>query len=143
AADGYLRSGLALASANTGGGGIVTGFEIAGFDWRGSELIVLSACRTGVGNTLVGDGVYGLARALFLAGAASQVVSLWGVDDAATRELMRAFYANLAQGTGRAEALRQAKRQLLHQPRYAHPYYWAAFVAAGDWRPLDPAVLHP
>src|SRR5215475_4645420 len=126
-----------MAGANRGPAGLVTAREIAGFDWTGTQLVVLSACETGVGAASSGDGVYGLRRALVLAGAASQVVSLWRVSDEATRMLMRAFYAELARGTGRAEALRRAKRQLLSQARYAHPYYWAAFIPAGDWRPLD------
>jgi CHAT domain-containing protein len=85
--------------------------------------------------------VYGLRRALVLAGAASQVVSLWSVNDNATRALMRSYYGHLARGIGRAEALRQAKRDLMRQPHYAHPYYWAAFIPAGDWWPLDKGVF--
>jgi CHAT domain-containing protein len=65
------------------------------------------------------------------------VVSLWNVSDSSAPALMRAFYWDLARGTGRAQALRQAKLALLKQPRFAHPYYWAAFIAAGDWTPLD------
>jgi CHAT domain-containing protein/Tfp pilus assembly protein PilF len=136
-AEGLDRSGLAMAGANQGAQGIVTAREIAGFDWWGTQLVVLSACETGVGAVPSGDGVYGMRRALVLAGAESQVVSLWSVSDASTRALMRDYYGELARGTGRAEALRRAQLHLLHQPRYAHPYYWAAFIPAGDWRPLD------
>jgi CHAT domain-containing protein len=135
------HSGLALAGANQGADGIVTAREIAGFDWWGTQLVVLSACQTGVGAVSSGDGVYSMRRALVLAGAESQVVSLWNVSDASTRALMRAFYGELAHGTGRAEALRRAKLRLLRQPRFAHPYYWAAFIPAGDWTPLDPHLL--
>jgi CHAT domain-containing protein len=131
------RAGLAMAGANQGGQGIATAREIAGFDWQGTQLVVLSACETGVGAVPSGDGVYGLRRALVLAGAESQVVSLWSVSDGSTRELMRGYYGELARGTGRAEALRQAKLRLMRQARYAHPFYWAAFIPAGDWRPLD------
>jgi hypothetical protein len=141
--DGLDRAGLALAGANQGAGGIVTAREIAGFDWWGTQLVVLSACETGIGAVPSGDGVYGLRRALVLAGTASQVVSLWSVSDASTRAMMLDYYGELAKGTGRAEALRQAKLRLLRQPRYAHPYYWAAFIPAGDWRPLDKAVFSP
>jgi CHAT domain-containing protein len=88
-----------------------------------------------------GDGVYDLRRAMVLAGAASQVVSLWNVSDSATRALMRSYYGHLTRGIGRAEAMRRAKRDLMSQPRYAHPYYWAAFIPAGDWRPLDKSVF--
>ena len=143
-AEGLDRAGLALAGANLGPDGIVTAREIAGFDWWGTQLVVLSACDTGVGAVPSGDGVYGMRRALVLAGAASQVVSLWNADDAATRTLMRDYYAELARGTGRAEALRAAKRRLLREPRCAHPHYWAAFIAAGDWRPLGEGTIpHP
>ena len=135
------RSGLAMAGANQDAHGIVTAREIAGFDWWGTQLVVLSACETGVGAVPSGEGVYGMRRALVLAGAESQVVSLWSVNDASTRALMRDYYGELARGAGRAEALRQAKLHLLHQARYAHPYYWAAFIPAGDWRPLDKDTL--
>jgi CHAT domain-containing protein/Tfp pilus assembly protein PilF len=140
-AEGLDRSGLAMAGANQGADGIVTAREIAGFDWWGTQLVVLSACETGVGAVPSGEGVYGLRRALVLAGTESQVVSLWSVSDASTRALMRDYYSELSRGTGRAEALRQAKLHLLHQPRYAHPHYWAAFIPAGDWRPLDKNTL--
>jgi len=137
------RSGLAMAGANQDARGIVTAREIAGFDWWGTQLVVLSACETGVGAVPSGDGVYGMRRALVLAGTESQVVSLWSVSDASTRTLMRDYYGELARGTGRAEALRQAKLHMMHQPRYAHPYYWAALIPAGDWRPLDKNVFPP
>jgi CHAT domain-containing protein/Flp pilus assembly protein TadD len=140
-ADALDRAGLALAGANHSADGIVTAREIAGFDWQGTQLVVLSACQTGVGAVQSGDGVYGLRRALVLAGAASQVVSLWSVSDSSTRALMRDYYAELVRGTGRAEALRRAKLQMMRHPSYAHPYYWAAFIPAGDWRPLDPSVF--
>jgi len=131
------RAGLALADANLGKAGILTARELADYNWWGTQLVVLSACESGVGAAPSGDGVYGMRRALALAGAESQVVSLWRVNDAATTELMRRFYGELAQGTGRAEALRRAKLGLLEHPQFAHPYYWAAFILAGDWAPLD------
>jgi len=141
AAEALDRSGLAMAGANQGAHGIVTAREIAGFDWWGTQLVVLSACETGVGAVPSGDGVFGMRRALVLAGAESQVVSLWSVNDASTRALMRDYYDELARGTGRAEALRSAKLRLLRQPGYAHPYYWAAFIPAGDWTPLEPGTM--
>jgi len=139
--DALDHAGLAMAGANQGADGIVSAREIAGFDWSGTKLVVLSACETGVGAVPSGDGVYGLRRAVVLAGAEAQVVSLWNVNDSSAQELMRAYYDELARGSGRAEALRQAKLRLLRQPRYAHPYYWAAFILAGDWTPLDKTVL--
>jgi CHAT domain-containing protein/tetratricopeptide (TPR) repeat protein len=141
--DALDHAGLALAGANVGPDGIVTARELAGRDWWGTQLVVLSACGTGVGAMPSGEGVYGLRRALVLAGAQSQVVSLWNVNDSSTPELMREFYAELARGTGRAEALRRAKLRMLQQPRFAHPYYWAAFIPAGDWKPLAPGTMHP
>jgi CHAT domain-containing protein len=141
--DGLDLSGLAMADANRGPGGLVTARELAGFDWRGTQLVVLSACQTGVGMVPSGDGVYGLRRALVLAGTASQVVSLWKVTDSGTRALMRDFYGGLKRGMERAEALRQAQLRLLHEPSTEHPFYWAAFILAGDWRPLDPRVFSP
>lgn len=135
------RAGLALAGANLSGSGILTAREIAGLDWWGTKLVVLSACQTGQGALATGEGVYGLRRALVLAGAESQVVSLWAVSDRSTGLLMKAFYAELARGTGRAEALRRAKLALLEQPSLSHPYHWGAFIAAGDWRPLQRSVF--
>ena len=142
-AEGLDQSGLAMAGANLGPDGIVTAREVAGYDWWGTQLVVLSACQTGVGAVPSGEGVYGLRRALVLAGTASQVVSLWMVGDASTPGLMRDYYGELARGTGRAEALRWAQLRMLHQPATAHPFYWAAFIPAGDWRPLDASVFPP
>jgi CHAT domain-containing protein len=139
-ADALDRAGLALAKANLGPEGIISAREIAGYDWWGTRLVVLSACATGVGVMPSGEGVFGLRRALTLAGAESQVVSLWNVSDSSTRALMREFYSQLVKGTGRAEALRQAKLRLLQQPKSAHPYYWAAFIPAGNWAPLDRSI---
>ena len=119
----------------------MTAREIVGFDWWGTKLVVLSACETGVGAVPSGEGVYGMRRALVLAGTESQVVRLWNVNDLSARELMREYYGELARGTGRAEALRRAKLRLMRQPRYAHPYYWAAFIPADDWTPLGNNVF--
>jgi CHAT domain-containing protein/tetratricopeptide (TPR) repeat protein len=108
-----LRSGLAFAGANTrsGGGdddGILTGLEAAALDLRGTQLVVLSACETGVGDVKTGDGVYGLRRALVLAGSESQVMSLWKVDDEATRTLMADYYRRVEAAA--AAATRSARR---------------------------------
>jgi CHAT domain-containing protein len=105
--------------------------------------VVLSACETGVGAVPSGEGVYGLRRALAMAGAESQVVSLWNVSDWSVRTLMRELYGELARGTGRAEALRRAKLRMLQQPKFAHPYYWAAFIPTGVWTPLDKTPMRP
>jgi len=136
-----LRSGLALAGANRlhsgGEDGILTALEVSGLDLWGTKLVVLSACETGVGDLRNGEGVYGLRRALAIAGAESQVMSLWNVHDAATRELMGAYYDGLLAGQGRSEALRQAQLTMLSNPARGHPYYWAAFIASGNWLPIE------
>ena len=98
-----------------------------------ADLVTLSACRTGLGKVVHGEGVLGLTRAFHYAGANSVVVSLWNVNDIATAELMREFYANLKRGLAKDEALRQAKLGLLkgnHRP-WQHPYFWASFVLVG------------
>jgi CHAT domain-containing protein len=77
-----------------------------------------------------------LRRAFGIAGAESQVVSLWRIADDITPMLMGVYYRALAAGAGRSEALQQAQLQLLRESAYAHPYFWAAFVPTGDWRPL-------
>jgi CHAT domain-containing protein len=137
-----LRSGLVLAGANrlSSGGedGILTALEAAGLDLWGTQLVVLSACETGVGKVTEGDGVHGLRRALVIAGAESLVMSLWQVDDRATRELMTGFYRKLEAGEGRSEALREVQLEMLRRPRTGHPYYWASFVPTGSWAPLSP-----
>jgi CHAT domain-containing protein/Tfp pilus assembly protein PilF len=136
-----LRSGLALAGANqrqggNGEDGILTALEAAGLDLWGTKLVVLSACETGIGDVQNGEGVYGLRRALVLAGAESELMSLWKVDDEATRDLMNGFYKNLESGMGRTEALRQIQLSLLKSEDHNHPFFWAAFILSGDWRPL-------
>jgi hypothetical protein len=104
-----LRSGLALAGANAPQhgteDGLLTAFEVAGLDLWGTELVVLSACDTGLAQVHNGEGVYGLRRALVMAGSASQLMSLWKVADDATRDLMVAYYRCVMAGEGRAEAL--------------------------------------
>ncbi|NEU73123.1 CHAT domain-containing protein [Hassallia byssoidea VB512170] len=138
-----LRSGLALAGINNRtkalsntNDGVLTALEVAGLNLRGTQLVVLSACETGLGDVKVGDGLYGLRRALVIAGSQSQVLSLWIVDDAGTKDLMVKYYQNLKAGKGRHEALREAQMNLLKTPGYEHPYYWASFVPSGDWSAL-------
>ncbi|HQR35472.1 MAG TPA: CHAT domain-containing protein [Blastocatellia bacterium] len=101
-----------------------------------ADLVTLSACRTGLGRMLHGEGIIGLTRAFLYAGADSVVVSLWNVNDIATASLMKAFYKNLKQGLNKDDALRQAKLELLRspQPAWRHPYYWAPFVLVGESR---------
>jgi len=135
-----LRSGLALAGANQlrsgTEDGILTALEVASLDLQGTELAVLSACETAVGQVHNGEGVYGLRRALVLAGVRTQVASLWKVDDVATTEFMVAYYRHLQAGMGRSAALRAVQRSMRENPKRAHPYYWAAFVVIGNASPL-------
>jgi CHAT domain-containing protein len=136
-----LRSGLALAGANArrsgeSGDGILTAAEAAQLDLRGTQLVVLSACETGLGQVQQGEGVYGLRRALVLAGAQAQLVSLWKVADDQTQALMVDYYQRLLNGEGRSAALREAQKAMIANPATQHPYYWAAFVPIGNWTPL-------
>jgi CHAT domain-containing protein len=136
-----LRSGLALAGVNQQVGeeedGILTALEAAGLDLWGTKLVVLSACETGIGDIQKGEGVYGLRRAIGIAGAESQVMSLWKVRDKATRDLMVAYYARLILGEGRAEGLRRVQVEMLYSTQWSHPFYWASFIHSGDWTPIE------
>ena len=100
---------------------------------------MLSACDTGVGEVKAGEGVFGLRRAFQVAGVNTVIMSLWSVDDQATRQWMRALYdARLVQRLDTADSVRAAALSVLRARRAkgqsTHPFYWAAFVAAGDWR---------
>jgi CHAT domain-containing protein/tetratricopeptide (TPR) repeat protein len=100
-----------------------------------AELVVLSACRTGLGKNVRGEGLVGLSRAFMYAGAPRVLASSWTVDDAATAELMAAFYRMLfVQRRPAAEALRGAQLHMQKHPRWRHPYYWAAFTLQGEWK---------
>lgn len=142
-----IYSGLALSQANSrpgeGEDGILTALEASGLDLWGTKLVVLSACETGLGELENGEGVSGLRRALFTAGAESAIMSLWKVDDEATRDLMIDIYARLSKGSGRAESLRQAQLGLLGNKNFGHPYFWASFVEVGDYSNLDGEVVEP
>ncbi len=137
-----LRAGLALAGANRPGArdvGILTASEIASLDLRGTVWAVLSGCDTGVGDVIAGEGVLGLRRAFLTAGVRSVVASLWPVDDRDTAQWMRVLYTSHFGGErDTAEAVRQASVSRLKARRSAgestHPFYWAGFVAVGDWR---------
>jgi CHAT domain-containing protein len=140
-----LRSGLALTGANlrpeqgpaAGSAGILTALEAAHLDLWGTKLVTLSACDTGIGEIRNGEGVYGLRRAFFLAGAETVVMSLWPVNDYVTRELMTGYYAGLKQGLGRGDALRRSRRAMRGRQGREHPFYWASFIQAGEWASLD------
>jgi CHAT domain-containing protein/tetratricopeptide (TPR) repeat protein len=144
--DPMLRSGLVMAGANQPDidptdDGYLTALEVTGMHLDGTELVVLSACNTLKGDLHTGEGVYGLQRALTVAGARSTLLSLWPVDDAATAEFMRLYYSRLKAGEGRSEALEAVQREFRTNITYKakgwdQPYYWAAWQLTGDWRPI-------
>ncbi|WP_437667302.1 tetratricopeptide repeat protein [Sorangium sp. So ce1182] len=145
-----LRSGLVFSSANRSqdakDDGVLTALEASQLDLLGTKLIVMSACETGVGEVHSGDGVYGLRRALAIAGAETQVMSLWNVDDEATRTLMEAYYGELLAGGGRGESLRRVQLTMLKNSEWAklsHPHYWAAFIVSGNDAALDGTPVQP
>lgn len=139
-----LRTGLALAGANNAlavkdpreSTGIFTAEKVLGMDLEGTELVVLSACETGMGKAKSGEGVYGLRRAFLQAGAKSLVMSMWPVPDKETLELMETFYRNLDEGKNRGQALRNAiltqKKVVAERYGTPNPFYWGAFVFFGD-----------
>ena len=131
-------SGLILSLVGTTAGaqtedGLLQVYEI--FNLRlNADLVVLSACETGLGKQVEGEGLVGLTQAFFYAGTPSVLMSLWKVQDRSTADLMVNFYQQLNRKQGKAEAMREAKLQLIQQKRYAHPYYWAPFILTGDPR---------
>lgn len=139
-----LRAGLALAGANrrrSSGGedGILTALEVSGLDLWGTKLVILSACSTGLGDVMNGEGIFGLRRALLVAGSESQVISLWNVNDVATRNLIVEYYKRVLQRReGKSEALHEVQRSMLKSNTvWSHPYYWAGFIQSGDWSAIN------
>ena len=140
-----LRSGLVLAGANTwvhkgalppeAEDGFLTAEDVTVLNLLDTELVVLSACETGLGEVQVGEGVFGLRRAFVMAGAKTLVMSLWKVPDRQTQELMEDFYRRILAGQARSEALREA--QLAAKARYPEPLYWGAFICQGNPGPLQ------
>jgi CHAT domain-containing protein len=99
-----------------------------------ADLVVLSACETGLGKIQQGEGIIGLTRALLYAGAKNIIVSLWEVADESTSDLMVNFYKNTLAGKGQlsySEALRNAKLKMIGEGKYAHPLYWSPFILIG------------
>jgi CHAT domain-containing protein len=125
-------SGLILADAPTGKeDGVLYGFEVLAMKLP-AQLIVLSACETGLGKVFPGEGSVSLTRNFMLAGANNVVSSLWQVSDASTQKLMVNFYGQLIQynGLNYSLALLEAKKKLIREG-FAHPYYWSAFLLHG------------
>ena len=116
--------------------GVLTALEVTGLNLRGTKLVVTSACETGLGDVQAGEGIYGLRRAFTLAGAQSQLMSLWKVSDDGTKDLMVEYYTRIQNGEARGEALRQVQLEMLESEDRNHPFYWAAFIPSGSWLPL-------
>ncbi len=127
-----LFSALLLAPENEQDDGRLAAHEILGLKLN-AQLVLLSACETGLARVTGGDEVVGLARSFIFAGASSLIASLWTVDDLATAITVKRFYRNLKAGGSKAEALRAAQR-FVRDHHNRHPAYWASFGLTGDWR---------
>ena len=115
------------------GGGILTAYEAADLDLRGTQLVVLSACDSGLGETTAGEGVFGLQRSFAEAGAKMVMMSMWEVPDLETQELLQAFYAKWLDGMepfGALHAAELQERDVVNRHRYGHdvPKDWAGFI---------------
>lgn len=135
-----LKSGIALSGANIGrqrgtGTGIVTALKLSGLQLQGTELVVLSACKTGLGDIVDGQGISGLNKAFIQAGAKSVVMTLWSIADKESAALIKEFYHNIDQQKKRGKvvnysaALRAAKLKMIH--KRVHPYFWSGFIISG------------
>ena len=114
--------------------GLLQAYEVFEHVRLNADLVVLSACQTGLGREMRGEGLIGLTRAFLYAGANSVVVSLWEVSDASTAALMKEFYQELRKGTSKDVALQKAQMAVRGHPKWQHPFYWAPFILVGDWQ---------
>ena len=127
------RSSLLLAPEQ-GEDGLLQTSEIYGLGLK-ANLIVLSACQTALGKEITGEGLIGLSRAFFYAGARSVLATLWNLNDRFAAEFIERFYRELNTGLSTEEALRRAKAAYVNDPRYAHPFYWSSLIVLGDGTP--------
>jgi CHAT domain-containing protein len=133
-----LRSGILLAGAqktisgfkSNSEDGILSAYEAMNLNLDQTQLVVLSACETGLGEVHNGEGVYGFQRALIIAGAQAVVMSLWKVNDQVTQELMAEFYGFWMQGNEKRKAFIMAQNKI--RASHSEPYFWAPFILIGD-----------
>jgi len=123
------RSQICLTTKDGSSGSLYTG-DIYNLNFD-ADLVVLSACETGLGKLSKGEGIIGLTRAIIYSGANNMVVSLWSVADNSTSELMIDFYSNMLAGQDYSNALANAKRKMINNGNYSKSYYWAPFVLIG------------
>jgi len=135
-----LSSGLILSQPGAMGknaskedNGLLQAWEIFKLRLK-ADLVVLSACQTGLGTEIRGEGLIGLTRAFTYAGAKSVLVSLWEINDKSTSLFMQAFYQALREGKSKDKALQQAIKKLSRKGKWQHPFFWSAFSLVGDWR---------
>jgi CHAT domain-containing protein len=137
-ADNPSFSRIQLAPGDGRDGNLEVHEVLSDLDLSGVKLVVLSACRSGVGQRNGGDEIVGLTRAFLYAGAPSVIATLWDINDDASRVLMNAFYRGFLSGAPVADALRGAQLEMLRSGHYADPTYWGAFSLTGDpqerWR---------
>ena len=140
-----MRSGIVLSGVNNktnnpNNDGYLTALEFSRLELEGTELVVISGCDSGRGAIMpsTGDSIYGLKRAISVAGAKSSLLSLWKVSDDGTAKFMEYFYKKIKEGKGKSEALVETKEFFRKHPnkKLRSPYIWAAFQLSGDWRPI-------
>ena len=140
-----MRSGIVLSGVNNktnspNNDGYLTALEFSRLELEGTELVVISGCDSGRGAIMpsTGDSIYGLKRAISVAGAKSSLLSLWKVNDDGTAKFMEYFYKKIKEGKGKSEALVETKEFFRKHPnkKLRSPYIWAAFQLSGDWKPI-------